>query len=43
MMVMFLTGIEMVLDNTVIKIKFGMGVGSMTNKMDIVTITKMDI
>lgn len=43
MMVMFITGIEMVLDNIVIKTRFGMGVGSMTNKMDIVTIMKMDI
>ena len=43
MMVMFLMDFEMELDNIVTKIRFGMGVGNMTNKMGIVFIMKMDI
>ena len=43
MMEMSSMDFETELDNIVMTIRFGMGVGSMTNKMDILTITKMDI
>lgn len=43
MMVTFSMGLEMELVNIVMTIRFGMGVGSMINKMVTVIIMKMDI
>ena len=43
MMEMFSMDFGMELDNIVMTIRFGTGVGSMTHKMDIVIIMKMDI